>query len=147
MNDVSDSFKQDYFSKSRNYNPLQVGNVWQYYFSDFTVPFYVTTKVIKDSLVNNKHYFKKLYYQTNRNSSTLNFISWERNDSISGVSFMLDFQDVNDNGDSLDELPLDSLENPWYTEYRSYKYSFPNPNFFLSTKVKKQFWLKILIGY
>lgn len=149
INDVPESFKEKYYSTPRNYNPLQVGNIWQYYFVDITEPFYAVTKVVKDSIINNKQYFKKLYYQTERNLSTLNFISWERNDSISGISFMLDFQDVNENGDSLEELPLDSLENPWYTRYITYKYSFPNPNFFSfypgikSTLVKDSNWVFI----
>ena len=149
INEVPESFMEKYYSTPRNYNPLQVGNVWQYYFVDFTEPFYAVTKVVKDSIINNKQYFKKLYYQTERNLSTLNFISWERNDSISGISFMLDFQDVNENGDSLDELPLDSLENPWYTRYITYKYSFPGPNYFFffpgikSTLVKDSNWVII----
>jgi len=149
INDVPESFMEKYYSTPRNYNPLQVGNVWQYYFVDFTEPFYSVTKVVNDSIINNKQYFKKLYYQTERNLNTLDYISWERNDSISGISFMLDFQDVNENGDSLDELPLDSLENPWYTRYITYQYSLPNPNYFFfipgikSTLVKDSNWVII----
>ncbi len=126
LNDVPESFKEKYYSKPRNYNPLQVGNLWQYYFDDFTHPFYLTTRVVKDSVINGKKYFKKIYYQND--PPTTNFVSWERNDTISGVSFMFDFQDVNENGDSLDELPLDSLENPYWSRYTTYKYSFAGPN-------------------
>jgi hypothetical protein len=137
LNDVPASFKEEYYSKPRNYNSLQVGNIWQYYDSEYDV--YSSIKVLQDSVINGKKYFKKLYYPeftTNPNSN----ISWERNDTISGVSFMLDFQDVNDNGDSLEELPLDSLENPYWSIYKSFKYSFPHSNF--STPGEKEVLVK-----
>ncbi|MCJ7650952.1 MAG: hypothetical protein MUP85_20260, partial [Candidatus Lokiarchaeota archaeon] len=50
LNDVPDSFKEKYYSKPRNYNPLQVGNIWQYYYEDNNE--FWTTKVVKDSLIN-----------------------------------------------------------------------------------------------
>lgn len=34
LNDVPAEFKERYYSQKRNYNPLQVGNVWQYYISE-----------------------------------------------------------------------------------------------------------------
>lgn len=124
VSQVSDTFKQQYFSKKRDYNPLQVGNVWQYHDDEYNT--YVTTRVVEDSLINGKIYFKKINYQNN--PPTTNFVSWERNDTTSGISFMLDFQDVNNNGDSTDELSLDSLELPVWSLYYSYKYSFSRPN-------------------
>jgi len=120
LNDVPEEFKEKYFSQKRDYNPLQVGNTWQYYYEDNNE--YWTTKVVKDSLINSKVYFKKIYYETD--PPTRNFISWERNDTTSGVTFMLDFQDINENGDSLEELPLDSLENPYWSRYKTFKYPF-----------------------
>lgn len=62
---------------------------------------------------------------------------------------MLDFEDVNGNGDYLEELPVDSLENPWWSRYITYKYSFAHPNpfsFFPGQKtvlVKDTSWVKI----
>lgn len=130
LNDVPKEFKEKYFSKKREYNPLQVGNIWQYYYADNDA--YWTTKIVKDSLINGKHYFKKINYETD--PPTRNFVSWERNDTTSGVTFMLDFQDVNENGDSLEELPLDSLENPYWSRYITYKYSFNNQFFWSGAK-------------
>ena len=147
LNDVPAEFKERYYSKKRNYNPLQVGDMWQYYFSDYTYPFHLTTKIVKDSTINGKQYFKKMYYDTDPPSR--NFISWERNDTTSGVSFMLDFEDVNENGDYSEELPLDSLENPFWSRYTTYKYSFAHPNpasFFKGEKsvlVKDTCWVVI----
>ena len=130
INDVPEEFKERYYSKKRIYNPLQVGNIWQYRFEDDTT--YWTTKVVKDSVINGKRYFKKINYQFDPPTKT--FISWERNDTVSGVSFMLDFEDVNNNGDFLEELPLDSLENPYWSRYKTYKYSFNDPFFWSGEK-------------
>ncbi|NOX65375.1 MAG: T9SS type A sorting domain-containing protein [Chlorobi bacterium] len=134
LNDVPEKFKKEYFKKPREYNPLHVGDIWQYYFSDYTYPFYSTTKVVKDSIINRKKYFKKINYQVGSDPQSLNQISWERNDTVSGVSFMLDFQDVDEDGDSLDELPLDSLELPRWSRYTTYKYSFNDPFFWSGPK-------------
>ncbi|NOX66275.1 MAG: T9SS type A sorting domain-containing protein [Chlorobi bacterium] len=134
LSDVPENFKKEYFKKPREYNPLHVGDVWQYYFSDYTYPFYSTTKVVKDSIIIGKKYFKKINYQVSSDPQSLNKISWERNDTVSGVSFMLDFQDVDEDGDSLDELPLDSLELPRWSRYTTYKYSFNNPFFWSGAK-------------
>jgi hypothetical protein len=123
LKDVPADFKEKYYSHKRDYNPLQVGNTWQYYYADNNE--YWTTTVVKDSIINGKQYFKKVYYEVD--PPTRNFITWERNDTISGVSFMLDFEDVNMNGDYLEELPVDSLENPYWSRYNTYKYSFNDP--------------------
>ncbi|MBX2977592.1 MAG: T9SS type A sorting domain-containing protein [Ignavibacteriaceae bacterium] len=124
INNVSEEFKERYYSQKREYNPLHVGNIWQFYNAEDNR--YNTTKVVKDSIINGKKYFKKIYYETE--PPTRNFVTWERNDTVSGVSFMLDIEDVNQNGDFLDELPLDSLENPYWSRYTTYKYSFAQPN-------------------
>ncbi|WP_041356007.1 hypothetical protein [Melioribacter roseus] len=124
LNDVPAEFKEKYYSQKRNYNPLQVGNVWQYYAPEDKS--YITTCVVKDSIINGKRYFKKIYYKINPLSNDL--VCWERNDTVSGVTFMLDFEDVNGNGDYTEELPVDSLENPWWSRYITYKYSFTVPN-------------------
>ncbi|MEJ5352697.1 MAG: T9SS type A sorting domain-containing protein [Melioribacteraceae bacterium] len=145
LNDVPAEFKEKYYRQKRNYNPLQVGNVWQYYYSDYTYPFYRTTMVVKDSVINGKKYFKKIYYQDFPNyTPTTSFVTWERNDTVSGVTFMLDLEDINKNGVYLEELPLDSLENPYWSRYKTYKYSFNTERFWSGEKtvhVKDTNWV------
>ena len=34
VNEVSEEFVDRYYSQRREYNPLQVGNVWQYYYPE-----------------------------------------------------------------------------------------------------------------
>ncbi|MAT59335.1 MAG: hypothetical protein CMF23_15290 [Ignavibacteriae bacterium] len=121
LNDVPEEFKEKYFSQKRDYNPLQVGNIWQYYDAEYNV--HSTIKVLQDSIINGKKYFKKSIFPEFTTRPDAN-ISWERNDTTSGVSFMLDFEDVNNNGDFFEELPLDSLENPYWSRYKTYKYPF-----------------------
>ena len=144
LNDVPDSFKKKYYSNPRYYNPLQVGNVWQYYDAEYN--HYSSIIVLQDSIINGKKYFKKICYPEFTINANTNIV-WERNDTLSGVSFMLDFQDVNENGDSLDELPLDSLENPYWSHYTTYKYSFVGSNFSYPTAktvhVKDTSWVEI----
>jgi hypothetical protein len=145
LNDVSEAFKKKYYSQKREYNPLHVGNIWEYHHVGNKS--LLTTRVVKDSIINGKKYFKKISYQNN--PPTTNSVSWERNDTASGVSFMLDFEDVNKNGDYLEELPLDSLENPFWSRYVTYKYSFQHPNHFSFSPgpktilVKYRNWVKI----
>ncbi|MCO6473773.1 MAG: T9SS type A sorting domain-containing protein [Melioribacteraceae bacterium] len=131
LNDVPEEFKEKYYSQKRDYNPLQVGNMWQYYDAEYNV--YSTIKVLQDSIINGKRYFKKSSFPEFTTKPDAN-ISWERNDTISGVSFMLDFEDVNNNGDFLEELPLDSLENPYWSRYKTFKYSFGGPRFWSGEK-------------
>jgi len=50
--------------------------------------------------------------------------SWERNDTLNRSSYCLDIQDLDEDGDSLDEVLLDSLEVPDNTEYTSYRYTW-----------------------
>jgi len=47
---------------------------------------------------------------------------------------MLDFQDVDEDGDTLDELPIDSLNMPIATRYLTYRYSFNDPYFWSGPK-------------
>jgi len=109
------------------FNPLHVGDTWQYRFEDMGVPpKYYTTKVIKDSVINGKKYFKKIdwRYEARPPLSIVKYISWERNDTISGASYMLDFEDIDNDGDITEEFPIDSLFLPDGSIYESYKYSF-----------------------
>lgn len=144
ISNVPAEFKEKYYSQKRDYNPLQVGNMWQYHDAEYND--YLTTRIVQDSIINDKRYFKKICYQNN--PPTTNFVVWERNDSVSGVSFMLDFEDANGNGDYTEELPLDSLENAYWSRYTTYKYSFAQPNpftFFPGEKtvlVKDTSWVR-----
>lgn len=113
LNDVPESFKEKYYSQAQEYNQLQVGNFWQYTGDGY----YYTEKVVKDTLVNGEKYYKKIIDNDER------FVSWERNDS-SGNTFMLDFEDVDEDGNHNEELPIDSLELPIYSRYKTYKGSY-----------------------
>ena len=123
LNNVSESFKKTYFEQKHDYNPLHIGDMWQYYLKD-NVPHYVKTRIVGDSIINTKKYFKKIYWLYDFYPQRSEFISWERNDSSTDNSYMLDFEDANNNGDTLEELPLDSLDLPNYAYYTSYKYSY-----------------------
>ncbi len=116
---VPESFKIKYFENHPNFCPLHVGDIWEYTFIDYpgTTKEIRVVKIIKDTLVNNKRYFKKVNWMND------SFISWERCDSNNN-SYMLDFQDIDADGDSTDELPLDSLNLANRSRYLSYKYSF-----------------------
>ena len=129
LNKVPESFKRTYFEQKHEYNPLHVGDIWQYGFDqpDGTLNYY-TTRVVHDSIINGKKYFKKIdwRFEARPPLSHVKFISWERNDSISGASCMLDFEDIDDDGDSTEEFLLDSLIISDHSYYDSYKYSFKN---------------------
>jgi hypothetical protein len=99
--------------------------MWQYYFED-NVPHYVSAKIVSDTIINGKKYYKKINWLYDFYSQQSNFISLERNDSLANNSYMLDFEDANDNGNTLEDLPLDSLDLPNHAYYTSYKYSFRN---------------------
>ena len=119
LENVPKEFKTKYFENHLNFCPLHVGDIWEYTFIDYpgTTKEIRVVKIIKDTLVNNKRYFKKVNWMDD------SFISWERCDSNNN-SFILDYQDIDEDGDSTDELPLDSLNLPNNYRYLSYKYSF-----------------------
>jgi len=118
LNDVPESFKKEYFKKPREYNPLHVGDVWQYKQDGV----YMIENIINDTLVNEIKYFKRIIDFDER------LVSWERSDST-GNSFMLDFEDIDEDGNYNEELPIDSLELPLYSRYKTYKgsYKFLHP--------------------
>jgi len=126
LNNVPKKFIQNYFQQKHDYNPLHVGDKWQYYFKEDGVETgeYVDTRIVKDSIINGKRYFKKINWLYDFNPNQSNFVSWERNDSLADNSYMLDFEDANNNGDTLEDLPLDSLDLPNHAYYTSYKYSY-----------------------
>jgi Secretion system C-terminal sorting domain len=122
LENIPEDFVERYNQEYHEYNPLHVGDLWQYYFNDYVG--YVSTRVVADSIINEKRYFKKISYWYDLLPDRSDFVSWERNDSISGNSYMLDFEDIDEDGDTLEELPLDSLELPDHSFYTSYKYSY-----------------------
>ncbi len=95
---------------------------WQFY--DLDLERYGTTRIVADTIVNGRQYFKKINYRHEIEPKWGDFISWERNDSVSGNSYMLDVQDWNNNGDRIEEFLLDSLHNleEVGSTYISYKY-------------------------
>ena len=105
---VPESFKKKYFEEKHEYNPLHVGDLWQY----STSYGYENWLIIGDTLVGNKLYFRK-----KTNFAT----TWERNDTIKQSSYLLDLDDLDEDGNTNEELLLDSLEVPNFAEYISYR--------------------------
>ncbi len=118
LDSVPKTFIEKYKRQNHNYNPLNVGNLWQYYADDGPYNVYID----KDTIVNNKTYFKKIdfkFYKENGNIK--HFFTWERNDTLKASSYMLDWEDLDEDGLTDDELLMDSLEIPNYKKYLSYK--------------------------
>ncbi|MGD0338315.1 MAG: T9SS type A sorting domain-containing protein [Bacteroidota bacterium] len=135
LKSIPRDFEVKYFQRKHEFNPLHVGDIWQYYFEDSSPPYmYAATRIVQDSIINGKRYFKKIYWWYDLNPQKSNFVSWERNDSMTDNSYMLDFEDVNNNGNTSEELPLDSLDLPYYTWYKSYKYSYPGSDLYCGEK-------------
>ena len=120
-----------------DYNPLHVGDVWQYKFTDHmgNLEGYYTTRIAQDSLINGKRYFKKVHWMKPT------YISWERNDTLTNCSYMLDFEDIDNDGNTSEEFLLDNYNFPYlnpsdsiydrnYITYLSYKYSYKNSTFY-----------------
>jgi len=122
---VPESFLKKYFEIKHEYNPMHVGDLWQ-----FTSQNSIEEIVIKkDTLANGRRYFFKKY-------SNIYFSIWERNDNTKNSSYRLDVDDLNEDGNTNDELLLDSLEVPNNTEYYSYRYLSKNiSNMIYSTQV------------
>lgn len=133
INKKPEQFNVNQLQSFYEFNPLHVGDTWQYRFEDIDgQPKYYTTRIVKDSVINGKKYFKKIdwRYEARPPLSSVKYISWERNDSISGATYMLDFEDIDDDGDKTEEFPIDSLFLPDRSIYESYKYSFRDePNY------------------
>ena len=118
LDSVPKTFIEKYKRQNNNYNPLNVGNFWQYYADDGPYNVYI----VKDTTVNNKTYFKKIDFKFYKESGDIkHFFTWERNDTLKASSYMLDWEDLDEDGLTDDELLLDSLEIPNYKKYLSYK--------------------------
>ncbi|MCL4550536.1 MAG: T9SS type A sorting domain-containing protein [Bacteroidetes bacterium] len=135
MSSVTKKSTAQYYQKLHNYNSLQVGNFWEYEQTDIDgSKHYFRRSVVKDTIVNSKKYFKKVDYRgygaiVNGVQTTVHYFNWERNDTIKKASYMLDIEDLNNNGKTDDELLLDSLEipkNPYPRVFLSYRYTWKN---------------------
>lgn len=121
LDDVPEKFKKKYFSETHNYNPLQVGNFWQYSFPESIAE----RSVVKDTIANGQKYYKKLDYKYKRkNGQRKYFYHWERFDTSKQATYALDYNDEDFDENTNDELLLDSLEVPNYTSYISYRYTW-----------------------
>jgi hypothetical protein len=120
LDDVPSEFKQKYSSEIHEFNPLHVGNVWQYYINNNVV----NTYIVGDTVVNGKTYYKKIDWRKEYPGQVSHFTSFERNDTLTGASYMLDFEDVDEDGDHTDELLIDSLEAEFWTFVDVWKYSY-----------------------
>jgi len=115
---VPEEFIERYKQEYHEYNPLHVGDLWQ--FANY-LGGYDNREIVKDTTVNGKKYFKKLEFQY---PIIPDYFYWERNDSLKKAAYRLDIQDLDEDGDSLNELLLDSLEVRDNTEYTSYRYTW-----------------------
>ncbi len=118
LESVPKEFIERYQQEYHEYNPLHVGDLWQFvsYLGDYSI-----RKIVKDTIVNKRTYFKKLEFQY---VIAPDYYYWERNDSIKASAYRLDIEDLDEDGDSLDEVLLDSLEVPHATNYFSYRYTW-----------------------
>ncbi|PIQ08604.1 MAG: hypothetical protein COW71_11055 [Ignavibacteriales bacterium CG18_big_fil_WC_8_21_14_2_50_31_20] len=128
LDSVSDNFKIKYSEEKHEYNPLHVGDVWQYDFGYDSFGGHVagqlrTTRIVSDTIVNNKQYYKKIHWSNDFYDIEGFGTYWERNDNVTGNSFVLDVYDVDNDGNTDEELAIDSLELPTHSFYKSYKYA------------------------
>ncbi len=120
-NEVSQSFKERYFTKGEHdFFPMHVGDLWQYvyYDHDENELAYTTEEIVKDTVVSGNRYFGR-YFSWPHNGIYRRFLGFFRVDS-EGVLRVLDINDRNENGVRDEELMGDSLEVQPETEYLSY---------------------------
>jgi hypothetical protein len=128
---VPKEFEEKYIQQRHEYNPLNLGNYWQYA-SEWG---FLSEYIVKDTIVNDKIYYKKYDHRYQIAGGKYAFYNWERNDTTKLSSYMLDWEDLDEDGFTDDELLLDSLEIPNYHEYLSYRHTwkehfilnFPSP--------------------
>jgi hypothetical protein len=118
LESVPEEFIERYQQEYHEYNPLHVGDLWQ--FADY-LGGYNEVKIDMDTLINNIKYYRKLDMFFPYDST---YFYLERNDSIKTTTYRLDIEDLDEDGDSLDEVLLDSLEVPHATNYFSYRYTW-----------------------
>lgn len=120
IDSIPDEFVKKYNSERHEYNPLHLGDYWQYASENDFLNEYIE----KDTVVNDQRYFKKYDYRIHSAHDLRNFYIWERNDTIKFSTYMLDWEDLDNDGYTDDELLLDSLEIPNYHEYLSYRHTW-----------------------
>lgn len=118
LDSMPKEFAERYLNQYHEYNPLHVGDLWQ--FANY-LGGYNNREIVKDTLVNGTKYYKKLEFQY---PIIPDYYYWERNDSSNRAVYSLDIQDLDEDGDTLDELLLDSLEVIDNTQYTSYRYTW-----------------------
>lgn len=116
LENVPEEFQKKYFQEDHDWNPLWVGNYWQYILNGELSDRFVE----KDTIINERQYFKKVDYLYDQNG---HFYMWERINFNTLSTYSIDLFDINDNGDIHEELLLDSLE----TDERMYE--FPSHRF------------------
>ena len=132
--DFIERYKQEY----HEYNPLHVGDLWQFVGSSGNIN---EIKVDNDTIVNNTKYFRKLDMFFPYDST---YFYLERNDSAKSTTYRLDIEDLDEDGDSLDEVLLDSLEVPRVTTYLSYRHTWKNGDPFPKLPVViDSFWVVV----
>ena len=119
IDNVPDEFVKKYTSERHEYNPLHLGDYWQYDSESGFLNEYIE----KDTVVNDQRYFKKYNYRIHSAHDLRNFYNWERNDTIKSGTYILDWEDLDNDGNKDGELLLDSLEIPNYHEYLSYRHT------------------------
>jgi len=120
LESVPKEFLERYQQDYHEYNPLHVGDIWQFVSYWGT---YAEVEVDMDTTINNTKYYRKLDMFFPYDST---YFYLERNDSSKSATYRLDIEDLNENGDSLDEVLLDSLEVPNRTSYLSFRYAWRN---------------------
>lgn len=116
LESVPEEFQKKYLQEDHDWNPLWVGNYWQYILNGELSDRFIE----KDTIINGKQYFKKVDYLYDRNGR---FYMWERINFNTLSTYSIDLFDINDNGNINEELLLDSLE----TDERMYE--FPSHRF------------------
>ena len=92
LESVPQDFIVRYMQEYHDYNPLNVGNLWQ--FVNYSGR-YSEKEIVKDTIIQNKKYFKKYDYMY-----IYDPYYWERNDSTNNSSYRLDIEDLDEDGDS-----------------------------------------------
>ncbi|MFH1194926.1 MAG: FlgD immunoglobulin-like domain containing protein [bacterium] len=122
IDDVPEEFSSNYKIKN-SYNPLHVGDRWQYKWPGGV---YKNQWIENDTIISNRNYFIK----KNQANPYLDeyFTSYERNDTLLKACYKLDYEDVDHDQNFNEELLLDSLEYCTFTtEYLSYRNVYNGP--------------------
>ncbi|MFH1194927.1 MAG: T9SS type A sorting domain-containing protein [bacterium] len=140
IDDVPNAFKIKYNEENPCFNPLHVGDIWQYEVSE---GMFQVNWVEKDTSVNNKKYFKKIFLYDPWDGDR--YINWERNDSLLISSYKLDNEDLDSDGIYDEELLMDSLNLPIFSDYLSYRYSNIERNRYepINVSIKDTGWVII----